>query len=269
MKMRGTELFGGDHVFDIGESGIVVFPRMRPQVVGEYQAPTRRITSAIEGLDEMLGGGVFDSTSVLIFGTAGSGKTLAALSFLVGGARQGSRGLLVTLEEGADQVKRNARAFNWEVEAHIASGLIDILHLSPSELNIDRHASVIRDRVEEMKASVLVIDSISALEAAVLSNEKYYAYLWAINDHFKRSGVTVVATCELAAFANTEGESTRRVSLFADTLIVLRRAEYGSGTPRSIHVVKMRGSDHEAAIRELIFKPPTISVGQPLPTSGS
>ena len=92
MKMRGTELFGGDHVFEITSNGIVLYPRMRPTVVGEYRRPSRRIVSAVEGLDEMLGGGVFDSTSVLIYGSAGSGKTLTALSFLVGEARQGNTG---------------------------------------------------------------------------------------------------------------------------------------------------------------------------------
>ena len=237
---------------------------MRPTVVGEYRPPTRRLASAIEGLDEMLGGGVFDSTSVLIYGSAGSGKTLTALSFLVGGARQGTRGLLVTLEEGGEQILRNAQAFDWKIEDHMASGLIDILHLSPSELNLDRHAAVIRDRVADKKASIVVIDSISALEASVLSAEKYYAYLWAINDHFKRSGVTVIATSELAAFTLAQTEQARRVSLFADTLMVVRTADT-NGNPRSIGVIKMRGSGHEAAPRELLIEPPAIRVGNPIP----
>jgi circadian clock protein KaiC len=261
MKMRGTDLFGGDHVFDITSSGIVVYPRMRPEVVGEYRAPSRRITSAIEGLDEMLGGGVFDSTSVLIYGSAGSGKTLTALSFLVGGARGNSPGVLVTLEESAQQILRNAEAFQWDLGELMTTGLLDILHLSPSELNIDRHASVIRDRVLKMKASLVVIDSISALEASVISVEKYYAYLWAINDHFKRSGVTVVATCELAAFTLSQTEQARRVSLFADTLLVVRTAEVDA--PRSLGVVKMRGSAHDVGARELVIEPPIIRIGAP------
>ena len=175
-----------------------------------------------------------------------------------------TRGVLVTLEEGGEQILRNSQAFDWKFEEHMANGLIDILHLSPSELNLDRHAAVIRDRVADMKASIVMIDSISALEASVLSDEKYYAYLWAINDHFKRSGVTVISTCELAAFTLTQTEQARRVSLFADTLMVLRTADPGSGEPRSIQVVKVRGSGHEVAAHELIIAPPTISVGGPI-----
>ena len=269
MKMRGTDLFGGDHVFEINPAGIILYPRMRPDVVGEYRAPNRRILSAIEGLDDMLGGGIFDSTSLLIYGSAGSGKTLTALSFLVGAAREGTAGLLVTLEESGQQVLRNSKAFDWDIEEHAANGRLDILHVSPSELNLDRHAAIIKDSVRDKKASLVVIDSISALEASVISVEKYYAYLWAINDHFKRSGVTVVATCELAAFTLAQTEQARRVSLFADTTIVVRTADAGGQSPRTISIVKMRGSSHDTTARELVIEPPNIRVGEMIASAGS
>jgi circadian clock protein KaiC len=257
MKMRGTDLFGGDHLFEITPEGIVLYPRMRPDIVGEYTEPSRRLPSAIEGLDEMLGGGVFDSTSTLIYGSAGSGKTLAALSFLIGGARQGLPGLLVTLEEGGEQIRRNSRAFDWDLEGHVASGIISILHVSPSELNIDRHATVITKVATEKKASLVAIDSLSAFEATGISDVAYYSYLWAINDYFKRSGVTVIATSELAPFSLSSTEPARRLSLFADTLILLRSL---NGL-RSVSVVKMRGSSHEQVAHELVIRPPAIRVG--------
>jgi circadian clock protein KaiC len=264
MKMRGADFFGGDHLFDITADGILLYPRMRPDVVGEYRSPTRRLGSAVTDLDAMLGGGIFDSTSTLIYGSAGSGKTLTALSFLVEAARGGTTGLLVSLEEGSDQIARNAREFGWQVEDLVADGVLDVVHISPSELNIDRHASMIKDWAHQKKAGIVAIDSISAMEASVASVEKYSAYLWAITDHFKRSGVTVVMTCEVGLDGGAFSEPPRRVSLFADTLIRLRSADPSGISPRTLSVVKVRGSTHETTARELVIDPPEIRIGEPV-----
>ena len=75
MKMRGTDVFGGEHLFEITSDGVTLFPRMSPAIVGEYTFTGQRIGSVIAGLDGMLGDGVFESTSTLIAGMTGAGKT--------------------------------------------------------------------------------------------------------------------------------------------------------------------------------------------------
>jgi circadian clock protein KaiC len=266
MKMRGADFFGGEHLFDITADGVVMYPRMRPDVVGEYRQPTRRLGSAIKGLDEMLGGGIFDSTSMLVYGAAGSGKTLLALSFLIRNAREGTPGLFVSFEEGAEQVSRNAETFGWRVNELVESGMLGIVHISPSELNIDRHAAVIKEMASEMKAGLVAIDSISAMEASVPTAEKFAAYLWAINDHFKRTGVAIIMTCELGLMDGAPTEPSRRISLFSDTLVVLRSADAMGPTPRTLRIVKVRGSSHETAAREIVIDPPEIAIGEPAAT---
>jgi circadian clock protein KaiC len=99
MKMRGTDVFGGEHMFEITSHGITLFPRMSPAIVGEYEFTGLRVGSVIEGINDMAGGGVFESTSTLLASMTGAGKTLTALSFLVASAREGRLGLLVTMEK--------------------------------------------------------------------------------------------------------------------------------------------------------------------------
>jgi circadian clock protein KaiC len=265
MKMRGTGFFGGQHLFDIGQDGITLYPRMQPHVTGEYKAPETRLKSQIQGLDQMLGGGIFDSTVTLIAGATGSGKTITALSFLMAAVHQGIPGLLVAMEESRGQLTRNSDAFGWDMEEAIEEGLLNIVHFSPSELDIDRHAVLITEQVIKTGARIVVIDSITSLEVSVGSIEKYHSFLWALNDYFKRLGVTLLLTTEQSVKELGPGDyANRRVSLFSDAIITLRLVNVNGHNKRAISVLKIRGSAHDNSTRELIIEPPNIRVGDVL-----
>lgn len=268
MKMRGTPFFAGEHFFDIEPAGITIYPRMTPRVGGEYVLSDVRTGTVVEGLNAMLGSGIFTSTVSLIAGASGTGKSLVALSFLVEAARRGVPGLLVSFEESRHQIARNAHAFGWDLEDLIARKLLDIFHVSPSELNIDRHAFDIKDRAEQIGARLVVIDSITAFEAAVPNLSKYQNYLWAISDHFKRNGITLLLTTELADSPNPLLVSSRRISFVSDSIILLRYVETMGGIKRTIAVLKMRGSSHDKTVRELRIDPPQIAVGLPMNQAG-
>ncbi len=264
MKMRGTSFFAGEHYFDIDSSGITAFPRMAPYVTAEYSLPERRTGSAIEGLSEMLNGGIYESTATLISGGTGSGKTLMAMSFLVQAAQRGAPGLYVTFEEAPQQITHNAQDFGWDLESLQQRGLLDILHVSPSELNIDRHAYVIKERAERLGARLLVIDSITAFQAAVPDPAKYQSYLWAINDYFKRNGVTTIMTTESPNPFEALEISRCGISYLADNILYLRYVEAAGELKRAVGVLKMRGSRHDTHLRRLTIDPPHIAVGEPL-----
>lgn len=268
MKMRGTPFFAGEHLFEITSAGISVYPRMRPEVVGEYEFPGVRIGSAIEGFDEMLDGGLYEGTVTIISGGTGSGKTLVAMSFLVQSTRQGRPGLFVTFEESPKQVIRNVQPFGWDLQALVDKKLLGIVHVSPSELDVDKHAFLIKDAADQIKARVVVIDSISAFEAAVPNLAKYQNYLWAISDHFKRHGVTVILTAETAGLFGAVGVTTRGVSFVADNIIFLRYVEVGGEARPTVSVLKMRGSGHGRAIRELSIDPPRVAIGPKVTEAG-
>jgi circadian clock protein KaiC len=268
MKMRGAAYRAGENYFEISPRGIEVFPRMAAGAAGEYSHTEERLGSTVEGLTEMAGGGLHGATSTLISGATGSGKSLLALSFLVAAARKGQPGLLVSFEESADQITRNSATFDWDLADLRQKGLLDVYHVSPSELNIDRHAFAIRERADRIHAKMVVIDSISAFEASVPEQSKYMSYIWAINDYFKRQGVTVIMTTEAKdPFAAME-ISTRAVSFVSDNIIVLRYVEVGSEIKRVVGVLKMRGSGHDRHLRELLIEPPRLAVGTVVQQAG-
>lgn len=264
MKMRGTGYYGGEHLFNISRHGIVVYPRMPSLVMGEYAAPAGRIISAIEGLDEMLGGGLYRSTSTLISGGAGTGKTTVALSFLIAAAREGMRGLYLTFEESPQQLARNVQSLGWDLEEPLRRRVIEVLHVAPSELDLDRHAFVVKEHADRLGAQIVAIDSITAFEAAVPQRARYQSYLWAITDYFKRRGVTVIMTAEVANPFALHEITTRGVSFLADNLILLRYVQAGEQVRRAIMALKTRGSAHDRRIRELEIAPRRVAVGRPL-----
>ncbi len=263
MKMRGTAPFAGAHSFNISDRGIDLHPRLNPAIVGEYVFSDERVGSLIAGMDDLLGGGVYESTATLITGSTGTGKTLVALSFLAAAAARGTRGMLITLEESREQVIRHCEPFGWNLRAFVEQGLIEIWHVSPSELDIDAHGAVMIEQAAVLGAKMVVIDSISAFEAAVPDPSTYQNYLWAITDYFKRSGVTILMTAELASLAGND-PVPKKVSFVADNILLLEIVQSGPERKHAISVVKMRGSDHDRFARELHISPTGISVGAPI-----
>ncbi len=239
-------------------SGISVYPRMDPNVGGEYAGPDTRIDSCIPGLREMTAGGIRGASCNLVVGPSGAGKTLCAMSFLAGAAEAGIPGLFVSLEERAEQLVAGVEQFGWGVGGFVASGLIDVVHVPPSELDLDKHGSLIRDRAERLKAGIVVLDTVSALEDA--AGETAREYLWAITDYFKRKGVTVLLTYEAAPGRPGIGLEGR-LSFLADALIELDAFNVDGTMRRTIQVRKMRASPHDCAVREFIIESEGIHVG--------
>lgn len=263
MKMRGTAVFAGEHSYEIRENGITVYPRMNPEVVGEYVFSDLRSKSAIAGLDELLAGGPYQSTATLLAGGTGTGKTLVALSFLVAAASAGDPGLLITLEESPEQVIRNCEAFGWRVREFVDAGLIKILHVSPSELDIDAHAVEVQNAASLVKPRMVVIDSISAFEAALGKTGKYESYLWAITDYFKRTGVSLLMTMELVSMTNPDFAS-KKISFVTDNIVLVGMKQHGAERRRWISALKMRGSAHDNSIHEMKIESGQISIGEQL-----
>jgi circadian clock protein KaiC len=137
--------------------------------------------------------------------------------------------------------------------------LFRILHVSPAELDIDRHAVEIKAAVEGLKIRLIVIDSVTAFEAVTEGNA-LRDYIWGLSEHLKRLGVTLVLTTEAYSFFEHNANSfDRRVSYIADSVILLRLVEEGDRMLRKINVLKVRGSDHDRDLHELRIGP-NISV---------
>jgi circadian clock protein KaiC len=266
LKMRGAAFLDGEHVFEINAAGITLYPRLVPAPGGADALPAGRAGSAIAGLRELLGGGLLPSTATLIRGAPGTGKTLVALSFLVEGARRGEPGLLVSWEESPAQVMRSAQAFGWNPEELRQDKLLDMVHVSPAQVTIERHAVELMERAQEVGARRIVLDSLSALAAAAPNVAAYEHYVWTLTEYFKRRGLTIIMTVEAARAAQDPQIRMPGFSSIADTIIALRYVAREGELKRAVAVLKMRGSGHDTSLHELLIDAPHLAVGPRLAT---
>ena len=140
LKLRGADVVTGGHFFEISRDGLAFFPRVRGPD-GSFAEPEgldARAPTGVAGLDDMLGGGLPRASATVVQGGTGTGKTMLGLQFLLEGARQGEPGIHFALEETANQLRRIAQGFGWDLRPLEERGLLTFRYVSPVELSTDR-----------------------------------------------------------------------------------------------------------------------------------
>jgi RecA-superfamily ATPases implicated in signal transduction len=251
LKMRGSNHFHGEALFKISNDGICVYPRLNPSIIKEdYIQYTERVSTGISKIDELMGGGIPRASTTLITGSAGSGKTMFALSFALAGVKAGSKTVYVSFEENPLQIINNFRHIGNDIKPYIDEGLMHLFYVSPIELDVDEHVYRIQELVREIGAQRLIIDSISSFEIGMSDKVKYTDYIWALTDYFKTQGVTVLLTHEMQD-PSLSTLTKHGISFIADNLLLLTLKEDGINLKRYLRVVKMRGSTHSNELKEL------------------
>ena len=252
LKMRGTNFSPGEHSYDITDDGIKVYPRLNPVVAQQkYDAYGRRQSTGIDELDRMMRGGILAGSSTLIAGSTGMGKSLLSLAWLVQGAREGEAGLLVSFDQSPDQIIGGCQSFGWDLQNLTEQGLLEIMHVSPMELNADRLVYNIQAAVSRLSVKRASIDSISSFEVGMVDKFKYTDYLWSLVDWFKSSGISLVMVEETQPDAGSL--TTHHTSFIADSILRAGHVQVDYDIRKVINVLKMRGSGHETALRELVI----------------
>jgi len=156
----------GIHFLEISEKGAFVFPRVRAPKQAEVPRVQKieRVSTGLDGLDELFCGGIPRDGCTLIQGATGTGKTILSLQFLLAGARQGEKGVLFTLEETPNQLRTIAASLGWDLSEMERKGLLLISYVSPVELSTDRYLQTARERVLTIKARRAVFDSLTSMQ---------------------------------------------------------------------------------------------------------
>lgn len=261
-KMRGVRYLGGEHTMMIESSGVQVYPRQESIAQApSYRATDERVSMGIPSLDAMMHGGPVRSSSTLLAGSSGAGKTILGLHFLAAGAAQNERGLMVSFQENPEQLALRAGQFGLAEQLDIAGGRTQVLFLSPVELDLNLAAARIRAAVEEHQVARIVIDSVAELEFAAHDRERFDDFLASLVGFLRGHEVTTLMTRELTQlFGNELSIASRGLSYIVDNIVLLRYVELAAEIRRAIAVLKIRGSDHDKALRELVFKAGTITV---------
>jgi circadian clock protein KaiC len=244
LKLRGSNYFEGQHRFKITGDGLDVFPRLEALPVGEARESVGRVTTGIDKLDPMIGGGLPTTSATLVSGPSGVGKTCMGLTFIMGGLMNGERAAYVTLQESEPQLIAKARGFGWDLASYRDSGKLQILYLQPGELSLDQSAGLIRQMLGRLQPARVVIDSLSELELAATRLNRWGDFVWALVENIRRAGATSLLTNETAAFFGPAFELAGGYSYVFDNIVLLRYTEVQSAIHRALAVVKMRESAH-------------------------
>lgn len=268
VKYRGTSHGADEYPFLIDDHGISVLPVTSLEM--SHQVSTERVPTGIADLDEMLGGkGFYRGSSVLISGTAGSGKTTMAASFAAASCSRGERCLYVGFEESVDQVARNMMSVGLDLKQWRDKGLLVHEAWRPSQYGIEMHLLRIHKLVETAQPRHVIIDPITNLITASAQKEVYFM-LMRLMDFLKSRQITALFTNLTAD--NEKVESTEiGISSLTDTWILCRDMELNGERNRGVYILKSRGMPHSNQVREFLMSrdgirlvPPYIGAGQVL-----
>ncbi len=229
------------------------------------QQPTssaKRSVIGVEAVDTLIGGGIFDGSTTMVVGVSGVGKTVLGTQILREGAlKQGTRGLLVSLDEHPAQIIRNAQTLGLNLEEQIADGTIQIMFESPQELDIDAHYARIVQLIEERDVQRMVIDGMTSYSTAIGETGVYRDFFHAIVAYSKQRLMTTFFNYENPEFLGISSYMPDfPVSSIVDNLILMSLVEINNSLHRCMSVVKARGSKHSFETREFEIGPGGISL---------
>ena len=260
-KLRGLKFLGGNHDFVIKTGGIEVFPRL---VAADHHAPfeKRTLSSGIEGLDNMLGGGLDRGTSTLVMGPAGTGKSAVAQQYAVAAAARGEKVAIFAFDELRGIAIARADALGMGMSTHVASGAIIVQQIDPAEMSPGELMHRARDLVEHRGVSLIVFDSLNGYLYSMPAERHLYIQMHELLSYLGQRGATTILVMAQEGLVG-QVTSPIDVSYLADTVILLRYFEAVGRVRKAVSVIKKRSGPHEDTIREISMDR-GIKVGAPL-----
>jgi circadian clock protein KaiC len=259
VKYRGTLHGTNEYPFLIGKNGISVLPIT--SLVLEHQVARGRISTGIKELDAMLGGkGFHRGSSILISGTAGTGKSSLAAAFVDAACRRGERCMYFAFEESTEQILRNMRSIGIDLEPHIKKGLLQFKVARPTIYGLEMHLVTMYDLIRDFQPKVVVMDPITDF-FSVGSQAEVKAAITRIIDFLKAQQITALFT-SYTTEEDTPDQSVVGVSSLIDAWISLRNIENNGERHRGLFILKSRGMGHSNQIRSFRLTDHGIQIGE-------
>ncbi|WP_311970745.1 ATPase domain-containing protein [Pseudomonas baltica] len=261
MKMRGQATLPGLHTFRIDGSGISVFAPAGASPQPATQPPPgalpKRLRMGSASLDEMLGGGLPQGYSLLVAGPSGSGKSILAASFLAQGANEGETGVIAVFEQRPD------RSQNPTLARLVEEGKVGLVDSRAPDLSIDEIVHLLLAEITRLKATRVVIDSLSGFELALAPTFRadFRESLSRMVNALTGAGVSVLMTSELEDRYTDLRFSPYGTAFLTDAIIVQRYIEVQSRLLRIMAVVKVRASAHSDELRQYRIDDQGLQIG--------
>jgi circadian clock protein KaiC len=250
IKYRGSAHGADEYPFLIEKSGVSILPVTSLGL--DHSVSTERFSSGIPRLDGMLGGkGFYRGSTILISGTAGTGKTSFATRIVETACKRKERCLYLAFEESADQIIRNMKSIGTDLAPFVKNGTL-IFHASrPSLYGLEMHLVTIHNLICEFKPRIVIVDPISNLTSVGTSVE-VKSVLTRLFDYLKAAHVTTILT-DLVHYGQNMEKTNEEISSLIDTWLLLRDIEINGERNRGLYIIKSRGMAHSNQIREVVL----------------
>jgi circadian clock protein KaiC len=259
VKYRGTLHGTNEYPFLIGQHGISVLPIT--SLALEHQVSTERISTGVKELDEMLGGrGFYRGSSILITGTAGTGKTTLVSAFADEACQRGERCLYFAFEESTNQIIRNMHSVAIDLAPHIKKGLLRFHVARPSQYGLEMHLVTMYDLIKEFKPSVVILDPVTDF-ATVGNTAEIKSAVTRIIDFMKSNQTTGLFVSDTSE-NDPADVSVVGISSLIDAWISLRNLENNGERHRGLFILKSRGMAHSNKIRSFELTSKGIKIGE-------
>lgn len=250
VKYRGSLHGTNEYPFLIDEDGISVLPVTSLRL--DKDVSSQRVSSGIPSLDQMLGGkGFFRGSSILVSGTAGTGKTSIAAYFAEASCQRRERCLYLAFEESPQQIMRNMRSIGIDLKKHVDNGLLQIQAFRPNIYGLEMHLVAIHKLVRQFKPRTVILDPITNL-VTIGSMAEVKSILIRLIDFLQAENITVLFTA-LIYNKDVSVQTDEGVSSLVDAWLLVQDIESNGERNRGIYIMKSRGMKHSNQVREFII----------------
>ncbi|MFA6412991.1 MAG: circadian clock protein KaiC [Syntrophales bacterium] len=250
IKYRGSAHGADEYPFLLDESGLSILPITSLGL--DYPVSDERIATGVPKLDTMLAGkGFFRGSTVLVSGTAGTGKTSLASTFADAACRRGERCLYFAFEESPRQIIRNMGSIGMDLDQWVKKGLLRFHAARPSLYGLEMHLLTFHKVIEQFNPQVFIVDPISNLTAAGTASE-VKSILTRLIDYLKMKRITTFLT-DLTHFTGSLEHTSEEISSLIDTWLLLRDIELNGERNRGLYILKSRGMAHSNQIQEFLI----------------
>ncbi len=250
VKYRGSAHGTNEYPFLIDEKGFTVMPITSSGLA--HEAPTERHTSGVPDLDEMLEGkGYYKGSSILVSGSAGSGKTTLAAHFVDATCSTGQRCIYFAMEESPRQIIRNMRSIGIDLQKWQDKQLMRFSARRPSLFGLETHLATMYRDVTDFRPAAVVIDPMSALLGAGATGDVHWMVLRLV-DFLKANCVTALFT-NLGVVSGESAATEIQISSVMDTWLLLYNRESNGEHNRQLYLLKSRGMAHSNQVREFLM----------------
>jgi len=213
---------------------------------------TERVSTGVEGLDEMLQGGFPENHIVVVMGSFGTGKTTFALQYMIEGIRKGEPCIFISLEEDKDSITGNAAAFGWDISKAIESKKLGLFKLEPSDAKttVTRIRSDLPKFIKTFGAKRVVVDSVSLLNMMFEDDTERRTNLFNLCQLLRSTGATTLLTAEVKD-ENPRSSRDGLAEYTADGVVLLQSDETREGgeVQLTVRILKMRRTGHSRRVK--------------------